>query len=221
MRFFTWNTQGDFQKRDKFKRIEDLFNVSGCQIGFIQEGGTDHGNGQIGDYSIFAGPQVGAKNERCTNYVLVKRSAFPGQVPQSVLLQAVGGGVAGRSAACAKVGNYIFVSWHSTASPASEDTAQLLTEVVQKWKGSVTVVGGDFNATPTALEAMVARKAGTRSHAGTAIDAKGALQSTHSSGKALDHFVVVGQGASGRANVRVISAPGTSDHDPVVMEMQL
>lgn len=220
MKLFTWNTQGNFMSPAKRQVIvNDLFTVQNCDVGFIQEGGTDHGVPLPG-YSVFSGPQAGALNQRCTNYVVLKQASFPAAATFE-LIQAAGGGVAGRYPAAAKVGNYLFVSWHSTASAASEDTAKLFKEILSKHRGLVVVIGGDFNAQPEDVQAMVARHVGGRASKGTSLDAKPAPQVTHPhSGGTLDHFVVIGNGAETVATVAVHNVQA-SDHDPVVMEMQI
>ncbi len=106
-----------------------------------------------------------------------------------MFIQAAGGGVAGRyPAAAAGVGNYLLVSWHSTASSVSEDTAKLFKEILATHRGAVAVIGGDFNAEPEDLQAMVARHVGSRASKGASLDAKPAPQVTHPrSGSTLDH----------------------------------
>ena len=220
MRFFTWNTQGDFMSLPKRQVVENLFNAQNCDVGFIQEGGTDHGNAHLAGCAVFSGPQAGALNERCTNYVLVKRASFSAAA-NPVVIQAAGGGVAGRYPAAVSVGNYLLVSWHSTASAASEDTAKLFKEILSTRRGSIAVIGGDFNAEPADVQAMVARHVGGRASKGASLDAKPAPQITHPhSGGTLDHFVVIGAGAENGATVGVRNVP-VSDHDPVVMDMQI
>ena len=46
--------------------VNDLFTVQNCDVGFIQEGGTDHGIPLPGT-SVFSGPQAGALPARSTS----------------------------------------------------------------------------------------------------------------------------------------------------------
>ena len=113
------------------------------------------------------------------------------------------------------------MSWHSTASAASEDTAKPFKEILSRHRDLVVVIGGDFDAEPKDVQAMVARHVSGRANRGTSLDAKPAPQVIHPhTGDTLDHFVVIGNGAETVATVAVNTVQA-SDHDPVVMEMQI
>ena len=86
MKLFTWNTQGNFMSPAKRQVIvNDLFTVQNCDVGFIQESGTDPASSYP---ALPCSRTVGrrapsALNERCTNYVILKRASFQSLPPSS------------------------------------------------------------------------------------------------------------------------------------------
>ena len=163
--FYTWNTQGDFTSKPKAKQINAFLDEAGGGktpvVVFVQEGGV----AKAGDYekwSAVGGAAVGAKNERCTNYILVnsawqklvnaeyQRMPLPTQTATSVSPTVlVGGGEAGRTPAALALGRLLLVSWHSLAGYSNEDSAamfgafQFNPYYIDRFDR--IIVGGDFN----------------------------------------------------------------------------
>lgn len=220
MRFATWNSQGDFTSSEKSAIVKKLY--AGTNVLFVQEGGVDKTWGD-GLFKTTQGVSVGAKNERCTNYVLVSDTTWKDKAA-TVVFTTVGGGVAGRKPAAVQIDKTLLVSWHSVAAGDNSDTRQLLAESFKKLDDtglSQVVIGGDFNAAPGDIEAMIVRMAmargGSRHFAG--VIAPRADTPTHSSGKVLDFFVVLMKEGAPAGEIWVAPVK-PSDHDPVFLELK-
>jgi hypothetical protein len=219
MIFFTWNSQGDFTATAKSAVVQGLFNTQNCSVGFIQEGGVDKDKAVItANVNTYGGPQVGAKNERCTNYVLVKTNLFQAGV-NFEHINAIGGGEAGRAAAAVRIGNTIYASWHSLSGPSNSDTAALINECKKKKGVDTIVIGGDFNTGPDEILGIINRNASAgrgRNDWFCSVFKSG--QPTHRSGRELDYFLVLSAGVL-TANPVTVTAVPPSDHDPVLMNI--
>jgi hypothetical protein len=220
VRVFTWNTQGDFTSKDKFEVIKKLFSSPyDCVAGFIQEGGVGKDGTPIPGLRVYTGVPVGSKNERCTNYVLLREDLLQGASAEFECFNVIGGGEAGRTAAAVRVGKFVFASWHSLAGPSNSDTSALIDECQQKTGVDCVVLGGDFNTTPDEVECMIVRKAMTRSTKNFNCNVVPSGKWTHRGkhgDKELDFFVLFQKNLSGaRAEVVYVSP---SDHNPVVIE---
>ena len=231
---FTWNTQGNFTEDDKFDTVRTLFG-RGRSVGFIQEGGVGK-RGRHGNIVAYGGTGVGAFNERCTNYILVDATYEKFVSVENITLQdgfartVVGGGEAGRAPAAVSINDELFISWHSLAGRANEDTASLFNALEnndQYKKYKTIVIGGDFNTAPDDIEAMIVRRAavrGSRNEWFYYIRNSGAITYPHRQ-KELDFFVVMsktdltahGMLANFKPVERVQVVP--SDHHPVCTKL--
>jgi hypothetical protein len=238
MKFFTWNTQGNFTAAAKADTLRTLFLSKGCSIGFIQEGGeADSVMNAIptipASVRAYAGEEVGAKNERCTCYVLVNNKEIKSG-EKVELFNAIGGGVAGRKPAAIRLGNAIYVSWHSLSGKSNQDTSMLLDECIKKMDAGVTtiVIGGDFNAHAQDIRDMIKRKIRPRSSTSSiewcvakSEDGTPTHFSVERGDSELDYFVVFHRAnANANANVNAkvdVHAAFESDHDPVIMDIPL
>ena len=217
---FTWNTQGDFTNGNKSQVIQKFFQKGNNSIVCIQEGGVEK-KGLFGNWQIYDGDTCGAKNQRCTNYILAHKDlkAFPQYIKQLNGGVVIGGGNAGRAALGLGIGKTLFVSWHSISANNNEDTATLVKAFDQnsKYKESYTtiIIAGDFNESPNEIGDLVNRnlKKGIWNY-----QIVNSGQKTQKKGGELDFFVMLSQKkyqykCLGVQNVQ------PSDHDPLLMEI--
>ena len=232
---FTWNTQGDFTKDVKLQVINGLY-PSGCVVGCIQEGGVEK-HGTHGRWFAYAGPQIGSKNERCTNYILVDATYSKFVDVSSLNISngrgalVVGGGLAGRSPAAIAMNGILFISWHSLAGQSNTDTSLLIAAIesnnVYTNMFHTVVIGGDFNASPTDIRQLINR--GTiRTKSFWKYNYRDVINSgnaTHSSNKELDFFVILSKtqwiqkGILSNLKMIEMKAVVPSDHNPVRMQI--
>jgi hypothetical protein len=75
----TWNTQGDFTASSKEQVIAGLGDAT--DVFCLQEGGVGK-EWTKGFFDTFTGRSVGSKNERCTNYLLIKKTLIGDLKPE-------------------------------------------------------------------------------------------------------------------------------------------
>ncbi len=219
MRGATWNTQGSFMEGKKQAIVREI--NDGTDVLFLQEGGVDK-VWSDGLFHTIRGQPVGAKNERCTNDVLVNQKYWNVNAKE-ISFSSVGGGIAGRRPAAIQIGDTIFVSWHSISAGDNSDTSQLLHECQAKlaFDGvNIIIIGGDFNTDSSNVEMMIAMMAATRGGGTSYTVVCHTLPDmpTHNSGHVLDFFVIMTKGNA--PSGRVWAAPmEPSDHDPVFMDV--
>jgi|HubBroStandDraft_5_1064220.scaffolds.fasta_scaffold271653_1 hypothetical protein len=204
----TWNTQGDFTASSKELVIAGFGDAT--DVFCIQEGGVDK-QWKKGYFTTFTGRSVGSKNERCTNYLLIKTTVIGDTKPEEIVLTTIGGGEAGRSPCAVKLGKTMFVSWHSTASNDSEDTKSLLVECafcVKAYELDRVIIGGDFNALPDDVLRMT-----LTNKVECFMQVVSQATETHTSHKVIDFFVIIGNQKASGATKRLFAQP--SDHYPV------
>lgn len=220
MKIFTWNTQGDFTDPLKKNVISALFK-EGCDIGMIQEGGDAATSQAIPGCLAISGVGVGAKLERCTNYVILSDKLVKDAKPKLVGFSAMGGGEAGRTAAAVVANDVCYVSWHSLSGDDNSDTSALIDECGKLKDVAAVVIGGDFNATPEVIDDLIQRKLDKKRHplaVYTKICNSGAA--TQKKGKELDFFVLMGSDLGNLvAKAKAYSMAQYSDHDVVIMEI--
>ncbi|MGH7068081.1 MAG: endonuclease/exonuclease/phosphatase family protein [Acetobacteraceae bacterium] len=219
MRVATWNTQGSFVEGKKAAIVREIH--AGTNVLFLQEGGVNKVWGD-GLFHTVQGQSVGAKNERCTNYILVNQTFWNVNATE-ISFNSVGGGIAGRKPAAIQIGDTIFVSWHSISASDNSDTSQLLHECQEKlaFNGvNNIVIGGDFNTDPASVEMMIAMMAAKRGGGAfhTVVCHTPPDMPTHNSMHVLDFFVIMTKGNAPSGNVWVAPVEA-SDHDPVFMEV--
>lgn len=220
MRFATWNTQGNFNETRKSAIIREI--NTGTNVLFVQEGGVEQ-NWSGGLYNSTGGQSVGAKNERCTNYVLVNSSMF-NESASEVYYTTVGGGIAGRKPAAVRIGKTLLVSWHSISASDNTDTRQLLSESMELLSSSTVdaiVIGGDFNTSPKNIEDMITAMAAGR-HGGrhyAVVIAPPLDMATHQSNKVLDFFVVMSSSSAAPRGQAWVCCVEPSDHEVVFMDL--
>jgi endonuclease/exonuclease/phosphatase family metal-dependent hydrolase len=219
MRVATWNTQGSFLEGAKQAIVREIH--AGTNVLFLQEGGVEK-VWSDGLFHTVQGQSVGAKNERCTNYILVNQTFWNVNATQ-ISFDSVGGGIAGRKPAAIQIGDTIFVSWHSISASDNSDTSQLLRECEQKLGSQGVnniIIGGDFNTDPANIEAMVVMMAAGRGGGGfySVVCHTPTDMPTHNSGRVLDFFVIMTNGNMPSGKVWV-AAVEPSDHDPVFMDV--
>lgn len=227
MRFFTWNTQGDFTEASKLKIIEQFFD-DGCDVGFLQEGGTT-GTKSYPKFVAVAGLGVGAKNERCTNYVLVSRKVWDSAASsdQIELFKTVhGGGEAARTPAAAKIGSVMLVAWHSISAQDNSDTGGLIDHCLKifgldaKTELKHIIIGGDFNSSPKDITELLGRR--EKRAQGISMECMYGDDATHpSSDKNLDFFVCMSRKSIDYVEYPQAKGVKPSDHNPVVMETDM
>jgi hypothetical protein len=206
----TWNTQGDFTNSSKEQVIAEF--GKSTDVFCIQEGGTDK-TWTKGYFDTFTGKGVGSKNERCTNYLLIKTSVIGDTKPEKIELNTIGGGEAGRSACAVKLNKTMFVSWHSTASSDSSDTKSLLVECAKGLKVhglDRVIIGGDFNASPFDILRMT-----LTNKVECYMEVFAQDRYTHTSNNVLDFFVIIGNQNASAQTKRLFAQP--SDHYPVAL----
>lgn len=224
MKFFTWNTQGSFANVQKLKVIEGYFD-DGYDVGFVQEGGSGEG-GHYAKFVAISGLSVGAKNERCTNYVLIGKSLWNkvgGTDKIDMFKKVQGGGEAGRTPAAVQMGDVCFVSWHSISSTDNSDTGMLVDHCV-KILGidpslNYIVIGGDFNSHPKDVDELITRRG--KKHGGIGFDCLYSSDETHKSGKELDFFVVMSRKSVDYTAWPSVDGVVPSDHNPVTVSMEM
>ncbi len=223
-RLFTWNTQGDFTDAAKQAIIQGLLLRDHCVGGFLQEGGSGKAGTAIPGSTVYSGEPVGALNARCTNYVILS-DAYAAGSADVVFFDAIGGGVAGRTAAAVRVGDVTFVSWHSLAGRGNADTSALIEECASRLRhDQVVVIGGDFNASPDDVNDIIGRKAGRKQFAlAAAATVQKSGKWTHEGSRGrreLDFFVVLG-GDSGLNCDVWVKYVTPSDHNPVLIDIPI
>ena len=231
--FYTWNTQGDFASKPKAKQINAFLDAAGGGrtpvIVFVQEGGV----AKAGDYekwSAVGGAAVGAKNERCTNYILVnsawqklvnaeyQRLPLPTQTATSLNPTVlVGGGEAGRTPAALALGRLLLVSWHSLAGQSNEDSAamfgafQFNPYYIDRFDR--IVVGGDFNTSAKSVTQILNQKSDKAKPYWAWVVNSG--QVTHPGSQAeLDFFVILDRTQAFDMPVAMVPTD-VSDHNAV------
>lgn len=224
MKFFTWNTQGSFASQPKLAVIEKFFD-GGYDVGFLQEGGVDEA-GHYAKFVAVAGLSVGAKNERCTNYVLIGKALWnkgAGKDKIDLFKKVQGGGEAGRTPAAVQLGDVCFVSWHSISSSDNSDTGMLVDHCAKIiWMDhslNYIVIGGDFNASPKDVDELIGRRA--KHYGGIGFDCLYASDDTHKSGKELDFFVVMSRKAVDYTAWPQVMGVVPSDHNPVTIDVEM
>jgi hypothetical protein len=208
--FYTWNTQGNFTTDPKATTINSfLTDVGGgatpCIV-FVQEGGVDKA-GIYTNWCAVGGAAVGAKNERCTNYILVNKAwqdlpdaawmRLPLPTQTATLINPtvlIGGGEAGRMPAAIAMGRLLLVSWPSLAGESNEDSAAVFGAFqFNPWyqdKFDRIIVGGDFNTSPDSITTMLNQKSDKPKPYWAWVVSSGMI--THpNSGREIDFFVVL------------------------------
>lgn len=229
--FYSWNSQGNPVKfRDEKKCLVITYfgeTVSPPVIVFLQEGGIGYDGKKEGFPYTGSGAGVGAYNERCTMYVLAK---LPDglEAPSHVQLlddhgnATIGGGEAGREPAAVRIGRYLFISWHSTASDDNSDTSAML-KVLQQSKRyndfSLVVIGGDFNSAPDALTKLVQQRENQGAFTASVVACGKPTHKGKRQGE-YDYFVVLSR--SGHLDLNADLVPTlASDHNAVSVQLTL
>lgn len=235
---YTWNTQGNFTSPTKAQEINGfLTNVGGGAtpvIVFVQEGGVKKaGNGKT--WAAVDGAQIGAFNERCTNYVLIntkwqdiqnaelQRLPLPTQTATKVNPTVlVGGGQAGRMPAAVAIGRLLLISWHSLAGESNEDSAAVFGAIQfnpwYKERFDRIIIGGDFNASPLSVANILNQKADKPKSYYAWVVSSG--QATHpSSGQELDFFVIFDCTQALTMTAAVVPTNNVSDHEAVLTQI--
>ncbi|WP_427310603.1 endonuclease/exonuclease/phosphatase family protein [Cupriavidus sp. H39] len=229
---YSWNSQGNHTRADKQRAI-DRMAATGPTIIMLQEGGSEKlvSSGAAANWKVFDGCTVGAYDERCTPYVLLE-TTFAAQVraTQVDIVDerdgvVLAGGVAGRTASGVAIDKVLFISWHSIAAPQNGDTRALLRAFDKAScyeKYDLIVIGGDFNASPEDISAMLGRE-----NDRTQARLRYAYRQVFYCGKAthrgrqereLDFFVVLAK-RQVSATVELIEQM-PSDHDAVRMVLE-
>jgi endonuclease/exonuclease/phosphatase family metal-dependent hydrolase len=229
MTLYSWNSLGKPDLGEKSKFIQNLVaSVQGPQLVFIQEGGS--GFKADGGMTTFCGVSVGAKNDRCTNYLLTKLDGVAA-APRDVTLKdgdkaVITGGVAGRTPAAAEIGRTLLISWHATSYVGTSD-AEPLIALLQKGRGfekyEMIVVGGDFNATPDQLQPVADRVRAASNFTLKLIQPREATYRSKNS--KLDYFLIFYRDRQ-KDKVKLPATADViknvlSDHYPIAIQMPL
>lgn len=234
----TWNTQGDFTAATKKAVLTGV--GFGRKVFMVQEGGvgkagklTDAASGN--SWTAYAGSGAGAKNERCTNYVLVD-SVHEMFCTRKVIADldgklVIAGGVAGRAPAAVGLNSVLYISWHAAASSSADADTAVLVNTLDKTEEfyanyHTVVIGGDFNSSPASVAKAVSqgtsRTKAAWNYTSRVVVSSGKI--THpSSENELDMFVVLSTGTPAHsalgAGVRKSVVP--SDHHAVTMTITI
>ena len=187
----------------------------------IQEGGHCK-SWPGGGFRTFVGVTPGALHGRCTNYVLVNAwidGRLPAKAIVAIQMKTIGGAIAGRTPAAVLIGSTLFVSWHSLSASDNSDTSALLKEcvyILEKYTDVTRIViGGDFNASPVDIDAMILRGGG---EVYTQVFAPPLTTPTHpNSMKVLDFFVILSKNRPVKGSA-IVELVGASDHNAVIMD---